>query len=82
VPDISGICKQSDFVDLPDDELSKTLDRTLKSQEYIRRCADRLSGAVRIATESFDDMGPVGVDPRWNIFQEFHDYLEKTYPLM
>jgi len=82
VPDSSGICKQFKFADLPDDELSKTLDRTLKSEEYLRGSADRLSGAVRIATESFDDMGPVGADPRWDIFQEFHDYLEKTYPLM
>ena len=82
VPDSKGLCKQSNFVDLPDDELSKTLERTLKNEEYIQGSADRLSGAVRIATESFDDMGPVGEDPRWDIFQEFHDYLEKTYPLM
>ena|SRR5579859_4575348 len=82
VPDITGICKQFDFVDLPDDDLTRTLDQTLRSEEYKSGSADRLSGAVRIATESFDDMGPVGIDPRWDIFQDFHNYLEQTFPLM
>lgn len=38
------------------------------------------SGAVKIPTITYDDMGIVGVDPRWDIFQEFHAYLEKTFP--
>ena len=37
-------------------------------------------GLFRFATESFDDMGPVGEDPRWDVFHEFHDYLAKIYP--
>jgi len=41
---------------------------------------ERLAGAIGIPTESFDDMGPVGEDPRWDIFQDFHEYLAKTYP--
>ncbi|KAH7384515.1 hypothetical protein BKA66DRAFT_416908 [Pyrenochaeta sp. MPI-SDFR-AT-0127] len=41
----------------------------------------RLSGAVKIPTESFDDLGDVGADPRWDIFYSFADYLSKTYPL-
>ena len=32
-------------------------------------------------TESHDNMGPVGVDPRWEVFGPFHDYLLKTFPL-
>ncbi|KAF2706189.1 vacuolar carboxypeptidase-like protein Cps1 [Pleomassaria siparia CBS 279.74] len=42
----------------------------------------RLSGAVQIPTESFDDMGEVGKDPRWDIFGPFAAYLEKTFPLV
>ena len=33
-------------------------------------------------TEAFDDMGPVGEEPRWEIFGEFHAYLDKKFPLM
>lgn len=42
---------------------------------------ERLSNAVKIPTQSFDDMGDIGVDPRWDIFYSFADYLAKTYPL-
>ena len=65
---------------LPDDDISKSLENALSSDDYLRDSVQRLSGAVQIPTESFDDMGPVGQDARWNVFQEFHDYLEKIYP--
>ena len=33
-------------------------------------------------TESYDDMEPVGVDPRWDAFGPFHDYLLESFPLV
>ena len=33
-------------------------------------------------TEAFDDLKPPGQDPRWDIFASFHEYLEKTFPLV
>lgn len=42
----------------------------------------RLSGAVQVKTESFDDLGAIGKDPRWDVFYTFHEYLEKTFPLI
>lgn len=42
--------------------------------------ADRLIGAVQIPTVSYDNMGPVGDEPRFEKLLELHDYLEKTYP--
>ena len=82
VPDSNGICTQHAFVRLPKDDISKALEKALNSEDYRKESANRLTGAVQIATESFDNMGPVGVDRRWDIFQEFHDYLEKSYPKM
>ncbi|WVW85410.1 hypothetical protein I302_107448 [Kwoniella bestiolae CBS 10118] len=41
-----------------------------------------LSGAVQIPTETFDDMGEIGVDKRWDVFYRFADYLENAYPLV
>ena len=67
---------------LPDDDISRALEKALKSDDYRRDSAQRLSGAVQIATESFDDMGPVGQDLRWDVFHEFHNYLEKIYPIV
>lgn len=33
------------------------------------------------STESYDHMEPVGVDPRWDVFGPFHDYLLRAFPL-
>lgn len=42
--------------------------------------AERLSGAVKIPTVTYDKMGKVGEDPRWEIFYEFSKYLRQTFP--
>ena len=33
------------------------------------------------STESYDGMGPVGQDERWEVFGPFHDYLAQSFPL-
>ena len=45
---------------------------------------DRVEALVRrwLATEVFDAMGEPGEDERWEIFYEFHEYLQKEYPLV
>lgn len=32
-------------------------------------------------TESYDEMGDVGADPRWDKFANFHEYLLEAFPL-
>jgi len=39
-----------------------------------------MSGAVQIPTESYDEMGPVGHDKRYEVFGKLHDYLHKAFP--
>lgn len=80
VPDIKKICVQPAVKTLPDDELSRQLAATMESEDYLRKSVERMTGAVRVRTESFDDMGPVGEDPRWDVFGEFHEFLERTFP--
>ncbi|BGP34581.1 hypothetical protein JCM10296v2_006403 [Rhodotorula toruloides] len=50
-----------------------------QDDEYKKLATERLQGAVRIRTESFDDMaGPE--DPRFEPFGNLHTYLETTFP--
>ncbi|KAF4121419.1 hypothetical protein GMORB2_1826 [Geosmithia morbida] len=42
----------------------------------------RLSTAVRVPTESYDDNGEVDEDPRWETFLKFHSVLEHLFPLV
>ncbi|KAK8858509.1 hypothetical protein IAR55_002736 [Kwoniella newhampshirensis] len=38
--------------------------------------------AIKIPTQVYDEMGEPGEDKRWDTFLDFHDYLEKAYPLV
>lgn len=35
-----------------------------------------------LSTESYDKMDDVGVDPRWDVFGDFHAYLLEAFPLV
>lgn len=41
-----------------------------------------LQAAIRVPTESFDDLKPVGQDPRWEIFFQFAKVLKDSFPLI
>ncbi|KAI8965593.1 carboxypeptidase S [Daldinia sp. FL1419] len=43
---------------------------------------ERLSAAVKVPTESYDDNGNVDEDPRWETFQDFHKVLKQLFPLV
>ncbi|ORX94220.1 vacuolar carboxypeptidase-like protein Cps1 [Clohesyomyces aquaticus] len=58
------------------------MDDFLQSDAFRNLSIQRLSGAVQIPTESFDDLGALGEDPRWDVFYPFAAYLEKTFPLV
>ncbi|KAF9646522.1 carboxypeptidase S, partial [Thelephora ganbajun] len=58
------------------------LEKSTTDGEYRARAIEWLSGAVRVRTESYDHMEPVGVDPRWDAFGPFHDYLLQAFPLV
>jgi len=58
------------------------MDEYIVSDKFRNETIDRLTGAIRIPTESYDDLGPVGEDPRWDSMYDLADYLKKTFPLV
>lgn len=79
----ADICPQvSELIPKSNGALWKTLGDTYETDAFKMRAVDWLAGAVRIPTESYDQMGPVGTDPRWEKFGAFHDYLSKAFPLV
>ncbi|KAG2157824.1 uncharacterized protein EDB93DRAFT_1124887 [Suillus bovinus] len=79
----ADICPQvSELIPKSNGALWKTLGDTYETDAFKMRAVDWLAGAVRIPTESYDQMGPVGTDPRWEKFGAFHDYLLKAFPLV
>ncbi|KAK3706274.1 hypothetical protein LTR37_012789, partial [Vermiconidia calcicola] len=74
-------CKQPDPL-LPSSSSDGLEDmyKYLSTPDFERKSIDRLSGAVQIPTESFDDLGSIGEDSRWEIMYEFAKYLRHTFP--
>jgi hypothetical protein len=63
-------------------DVYKQLDSLFGTAEFRQGVVELHSGAIQIPTESYDQMDDVGVDPRWEAFQPFHDYLFESFPLM
>ncbi|KAI0352323.1 carboxypeptidase S [Trametes cingulata] len=60
--------------------LDEDIERTFSEETFRQKAYEAFGGAIRIPTESYDDMGPVGNDTRWDVFGDLHAYLEKTFP--
>ena len=69
------------FPPIMTEELS-LMDEFLQTSQFRNESIARLSGAVKIPSISYDDLGPIAEDPRWNIFYDFADYLKQQFPLI
>ena len=58
------------------------MDEYLKSQKFRDKSIGRVSGVVKVPSQSYDDLGAVGEDSRWDIMYQVAAYLEKTFPLV
>jgi Gly-Xaa carboxypeptidase len=64
------------------DITESNINSIFKTREYRDLIADQLSGAVQIPTVTYDGMGRVGEDERWDVFYEIESYLERAFPKM
>lgn len=62
--------------------LYEQLGNFIDTDSYKHRAIHWLAGAVKIPTESYDEMGEIGEDSRWEAFAPFHTYLHEAFPLM
>jgi Gly-Xaa carboxypeptidase len=77
----SGCAQPEPLLPSENADLEKVYNR-IASSAFRNATIKRLSAAVQVKTESFDDLGAIGEDPRWDVFYGFHDFLEKTFPLI
>jgi Gly-Xaa carboxypeptidase len=54
----------------------------LDSSKFRNESVARMAGAIQIPSESYDDLGPVGEDKRWDTMYDLAAYLEFTFPLV
>ena len=60
----------------------RNVEKLFKSDEFKKLAVERLSGAVQVPTENFDDMGEIGEDERWDVFYDLEKYFKDTFPLV
>lgn len=73
-------CEQPDPLFPSSDNDLDEMYEYLSTDEFKRASIRRHSAAVQIPTESFDEMGPIGEDDRWEIMYTFQNYLKDTFP--
>ncbi|ELU41619.1 chitin synthase G [Rhizoctonia solani AG-1 IA] len=75
---LSGVCLQVEPLAPTSNinrKLAENLEITLSDPSFEAVAAEYLGGAVRIPTESYDVMDPVGIDPRWETRINTHGLL-------
>ncbi|KAG6910025.1 hypothetical protein DXG01_013749 [Tephrocybe rancida] len=76
-------CAQSSVLTpVKNGDLWDSLSSTFGTEAFKAKAVEWIGGAVRVPTESYDDMGAVGDDPRWDAFAPFHEYLLSAFPLV
>lgn len=76
----SGICAQVPKLSPSNKKVEQYIREKVDSVEYHREIINKLSGIIRIPSESYDDLGPIGEDDRWNIFFQVEEYIKANYP--
>lgn len=75
-------CPQFPAIKPVDNGLMKVLEEEWGSEEFKKGSVERMRRAIGIRTESFDDMGEVGVDERWDVFGGFRELLGEIFPVV
>ncbi|KAK7060895.1 hypothetical protein VNI00_000628 [Paramarasmius palmivorus] len=77
------LCSQySELLPEKNHALWESLGEAIGTEEFKTRAIDWLAGAIQVPTESYDNMDPVGIDPRWETFGKLHEYLATAFPLV
>ncbi|TFK51921.1 carboxypeptidase S [Heliocybe sulcata] len=77
------LCQQaSQITPSKHEELLKDLDELSATRDFQLKAYESLGGAIRIPTQTWDDYGRPGEDPRWDILEKLHEYLESRFPLV
>ena len=78
-----SLCEQPDPLFPSDDSDSlEQMYEYISTSEFEKASIKRHSGAVQIPTQSFDDMGKIGEDYRWDAMYPFAEYLKDAFPLV
>lgn len=74
------VCQQVPKLSPKNKDVEQFIRAKVESPEYQKEIIDKLSGIIRIPSESYDDLGLIGQDHRWDVFYRVEDYIKAAYP--
>ncbi|KAH7324729.1 carboxypeptidase S [Stachybotrys elegans] len=81
VPDFKAQCPQVEPIQPKHQtQALSDMESYFSTVKFRNESVARLSGAVKIPSESYDDLGPVGEDKRWDTMYDVAAYLKATFP--
>lgn len=76
----SGVCQQVPKLSPKNAAIDEFIRDQVEDPAYHNQIIDKLSRIIRIPSESYDDLGLVGEDDRWNIFYDMEKFITANYP--
>lgn len=75
-----GVCEQLPKLEPKNKEVEQFIRDTVESPQYHKEIISKLSGIIQIPSESYDELGLIGEDERWDVFYQIEDYIKAKYP--
>ncbi|CAN6667708.1 carboxypeptidase S [Trichomonascus vanleenenianus] len=75
-----GVCRQQPKLSPKNKKVEQFVKDKVESHEYREEIISKLSGIIQIPSESYDDLGVIGEDERWDVFYKIEDYIKVMYP--
>jgi Gly-Xaa carboxypeptidase len=79
-PGNPGVCQQMPKLSPQNEKVEQFIRDKVESPQYHKEIISKLSGIIRIPSESYDELGPIGQDKRWGVFYQVEDYIKAKYP--
>lgn len=76
----SGVCEQAPILSPSNTQVEQFIRDKVEDSKYQSEIIDKLSGLIQIPSESYDDLGPIGQDNRWDVFYQVSKYIKTRYP--
>lgn len=76
----AGVCPQVPKLSPQNRRVEQFIRNEVESPDYQKRIIETLSGIIQIPSESYDDLGLIGEDDRWDIFYKIEGYIKDKYP--
>lgn len=79
-PGSQGVCPQVPKLSPQNSQVESFIRNQVESPEYQKEIISKLSGIIQIPSESYDDLGVIGEDDRWDVFYEIENFITAHYP--